>query len=52
MTALQIKTALKLYKRYKTCTAQYKSLAESLGITTADLNRRCWYLSKGQQYPR
>jgi len=50
MTPAQIKTAIRLYKAYKTETREYRQLAESLGIQTTELNRRCWHLSRGRQY--
>ena len=50
MTPSQIKRALKLYNAYRCDTAEYRKLAEEIGITTAELNSRCWHIVKGKTY--
>jgi hypothetical protein len=50
MTKEQIKQAVKLYKAYRCDTAEYRKLAERLGIPTTELNRRCWHITKGKPY--
>jgi len=47
-----LKRAYRLWKAYKTATLEYCRLAQSLGIGTADLNRKCWrinYYKRQQQ---
>jgi hypothetical protein len=41
MTPQQLKTAHRLWKRYKTQTREYRELAASLGIQITDLNVEC-----------
>ncbi len=36
------KTALRLYKGYRTDTTAYRLLAEKYGMKTTDLNKLCW----------
>jgi len=43
VTLKQQQRALSLYRRYKTHTAEYKDLAESLGMNTGELNSYCWH---------
>ncbi len=50
MTPQQIKRALRLYKRFKTESAEYKAIARELGIDVGELNRRCHHLSHGRNY--
>lgn len=50
MTPGQVKLALRLYKAYKTGTYAYRRLAEQIGITTTELNRRCWCILHAQPY--
>jgi hypothetical protein len=38
--------ALSMYRRYKTDSREYKQLAESLNVNTAELNSYCWHLEK------
>ena len=40
-TPTEAKKAMSLWKRYKTDTAEYKKLAESLCVNTAELNLYC-----------
>jgi hypothetical protein len=51
MTREQIENALRLYRKYQTETRAYHQIADELRIPITELNRRCWYLSRGQQYP-
>lgn len=44
MTPEQVKRALQLYSAYKTDTVAYRELAEQLGMSTGELNSRCWYI--------
>lgn len=43
MTPKQLKTAARLYKQYKTDTAEYRELASELGMQVTDLNKRMWH---------
>jgi hypothetical protein len=38
--------ALSMYRRFKTDSREYKQLAESLNVNTAELNSYCWHLEK------
>lgn len=42
MTPKDMKKAMRLYKRYKTDSAEYRQLAEKYGLQTTELNRICW----------
>lgn len=48
MTPSQQKTALRLYRAYKTNGSEYRTLAESMGITTGELNAKCWHVLKAK----
>ena len=48
MTKQQIAAALKMYRAYKCDTRAYRELAQSIGINTGELNRRCWHILHGK----
>ena len=50
MTTKQIRLALRLWKAYRTETAQYRALAAELGIQVTELNQRCSWLNRGQHW--
>jgi hypothetical protein len=40
-----LERAYRLWKAYKTNTTEYRLLAASIGLTTAELNLRCWWIN-------
>lgn len=52
MTPSQQKTALRLYRAYKTNVSEYRTLAESMGITTGELNAKCWWILAAKRKQR
>jgi hypothetical protein len=48
-TPTEAKKALSMWKRYKTDTAEYKKLAESLCVNTAELNAYCSQLDRDKR---
>jgi hypothetical protein len=48
-TPTEAKKALSMWRRYKTDTAEYKRLAESLCVNTAELNAFCSQLNRDQK---
>jgi hypothetical protein len=43
-----MKRAYRLWKQYKTDTREYRELAARRGISTADLNAKCWAINHNQ----
>jgi len=48
-TPTEAKKALSLWRRYKTDTSEYKKLAESLCVNTAELNLYCSQLERDRK---
>ena len=43
---VQQRKALSMYRRHKTDTREYRELADSLCVNTAELNSYCWHVEK------
>lgn len=48
-TPAEAKRAMSLWRRYKTDTSEYKKLAESLCVNTAELNAYCSQLDRDRR---
>jgi hypothetical protein len=44
-----IDRAFRLWKQFKTETAEYREIAASLSMNTAELNRRCWQINHDRE---